>query len=426
MGIPRPDKSHVLSGSVRIALIVGIQAFLALVFWFGAARLATSRELGLAAALYTSLQFVNYLTGMGLTVMLARFGGGAGHNQDALFGWSIVCTSAASFIGTLGYLAIVASPSTDLLRGHAIGYLAFFLLTAGMSVGLLVDVRLIAGRSWRWLTIKNVLIGMVRLPLVLVHPIGNEALWLFALIAGPQAVFGVAGVFVLPSVMGGRVRLHRPEAWRHVVRFSATNWLAVLAIQAPTFVLPLIVALHVPASVNASFFLAFSIAVGVSLAPSAISLVVLVEGARSDLDFRHRSRQALMFAVSISTAALVGSALFFPIVTTVYGSAYQLAADILPVLIFACIPLSIAVIRLSEARLRYDHLTTVAITLTLGIGIVGLAVVLVPPWGAWGAVLAWVAGNSAAAVVGVVLGRVRWRSPPPIRKETPPQSSLGG
>ncbi|HEV8064339.1 MAG TPA: hypothetical protein VGP46_05885, partial [Acidimicrobiales bacterium] len=38
----QPKRSHVLGGSIRVALIIGLQAGLASIFWFEAARLANS------------------------------------------------------------------------------------------------------------------------------------------------------------------------------------------------------------------------------------------------------------------------------------------------------------------------------------------------------------------------------------------------
>jgi O-antigen/teichoic acid export membrane protein len=402
--------SHVLGGSVRVALIIGIQAILASAFWFEAARLANSKSLGTAAALYTSLQFVNYLTGMGVAVTLARYGGAAGRDEDAWFGWSIVYTCAASLVGTIIYLEIVASPATDLMRGSPTGYLLFFLLTATMSLGPLVDVRLIASRSWTWLMVKNLLIGLTRLPLAFLHPFHNEALWLFTLIAAPQAIFGALGVLALPRIMQGRVRLHLPSAWRQAMQFSLVNWLAVLSTNAPAFVIPLIVALHVKPSVNAAFFLASNIAAAMYLVPTSIAVVVLVEGARDAADFKRRARHALLLAVGVSVAALIGSIALAPLVTVVYGHAFRLTAEVLPVLLAACVPWSVAAIKLSEARLRHDHVTTVVISATIGVGIVTLGIVLVPILGPWGAVWAWVSGNVAASLIGSLLGWLRWRS----------------
>jgi O-antigen/teichoic acid export membrane protein len=417
-GPPQRSRWRFFTGPATVAAIVGLQALLASIFWFEGARITSSSTLGTAAALYASLMFVNYVTGMGVAYTLARFGGGAGRDQDAWFGWSIVYTSATSLLGTVIYLSVVSSPATNLIRGVG-GVALFFLLTAGMSLGPLVDVRLMASRSWGWLTLKNALIGLVRLPLALLHPMADEALWLFILIAAPQAVFSALYVFVLPGVMQGRISLHVPEAWRNALKFSFVNWLAVLATNAPAYALPLIVALRVRPSLNAAFFLASNLAVAVSLAPTAVSVVVLVEGSQDEEGFRQRARHALYVAVGISAVALVASVVLAPLVTIIYGKAFRLTAEILPVLLAACIPWSMAQIRLTEARLRHDHVTTVAITMTIGVGIVTLGALFVPMWGPWGAAFAWVGGNVAAALVGLAFGVARWQSVPLAEHQEP-------
>ncbi|HEV2361627.1 MAG TPA: hypothetical protein VGS21_07985, partial [Acidimicrobiales bacterium] len=168
-GIPPAKGSPMSGGAVKVAAIVGTQALLAGLFWVVAARVVSTSQLGTGAALYASLQFVNYLTGMGLTTTLARFGAQRGRESDRWFGWSVLVTSGASAIGTLAYLGLVSSSSTNLLRTGAGGYALFFALTAGTSIGLLVDVRLIAAQAWGWLTAKVVVIGLARFPLAFVH-----------------------------------------------------------------------------------------------------------------------------------------------------------------------------------------------------------------------------------------------------------------
>ena len=59
-------------------------------------------------------------------------------------------------------------------------------------------------------------------------------------------------------------------------------------------------------------------------------------------------------------------------------------------------------IALSYVRVRHDHFGTIAITVTLAVATIGLALLLVPREGIDGAAQAWIAGNVLAAVVAVV------------------------
>ncbi|HEV2361313.1 MAG TPA: hypothetical protein VGS21_06410, partial [Acidimicrobiales bacterium] len=241
-----------------------------------------------------------------------------------------------------------------------------------------------------------------------VHAPGNRAVWVLVVIAAPQALIGVLAALALPVAIGTGAGLRVPREWRPGVRFSFVNWIAVLATQAPLFVLPLIVALRVPAAQNAQFYLAWSLTAAVSLVPGAIAQVVLVEGSRNDHRFRQQAAKATSVAVRLSGLALAGSFVLALLITTLYGPGYRLTAEILPPLVAASVPWSIAAIRLSEARLRFDHVTTVAVTVCLGGGIIALGFALVVALGAKGAVIAWDAGNVLAAALAIALGRSRW------------------
>ena len=93
---------------------------------------------------------------------------------------------------------------------------------------------------------------------------------------------------------------------------------------------------------------------------------------------------------------------------TVLGS----VGDVLPGLMVAGMAWAIASVRLAEARIRKDQFATVAITATLGLGIVIPALLWVPDQGIDGALRAWWLGNGAAAVVAMSLHLRRRRGAP--------------
>ncbi len=76
MNLPGRDRlrsSLLLQGSAWILIALALQSVLGFAFWVGRlSRVASTAELGRASALYTGVQFVNYASGLGLTVALAR------------------------------------------------------------------------------------------------------------------------------------------------------------------------------------------------------------------------------------------------------------------------------------------------------------------------------------------------------------------
>jgi hypothetical protein len=281
-------------------------------------------------------------------------------------------------------------------------------------VGLLADVRLMAARRWRWLVGRYAIVGLLRLPLVLVDVGVAPDRWLFHLMLGPLALSGVLMVAVLPAIGAGSVRWRRPATLGPVARYAGVNWAATLASQAPQYVLPLVVANSVASSVNASFFLAWTVTGMVMLAPAAISQVLLVEGSHDpasgggdDADAGRRSRDALRFSLGLAVVAFVGGLVGGQVAAVAFGDGYDRLALFLPGLLVAGIPWAYTSVQLSEARLRRDQRTTIAITATLGLVVLVPALLLVPGRGAGAAIGSWVAGNVAAAVVAGLVARRR-------------------
>ncbi len=408
----RARASRVMQGSAWILIGLGTQAALGFAFWLLASRVATSAELGRASALFTAINFVNYASGLGLTVAMARFASTRSSEADALFGWAIVATVASSVICGASYLALVHTEATDMVTGGAAGWVLFCAYAAGTAVGLLVDVRLMAARRWGWLVGRLAVIGLVRLPLVPLDVSVPPDVWLYTLMLAPLALGGVLSVPLLPAIGAGGVSLRRPHQIGTVARYAGVNWFATLSSQAPQLVLPLVVAQSVPPGINASFFLAWTVTGLVFLAPAAISQVLLVEGSKEALEGTDggapsgsREREALAFSLLLASVAWVGSLAVGPVLAAVFGDGYARLGRLLPSLMLAGIPWAYTSVRLAEARIRRDQRATVAITATLGLAILVPVLVFVPDHGTLAATRAWLFGNLAGAIVALLVHR---------------------
>ena len=130
----RFDGSKIFSGSAWILVGIVVQAGFGFLFWLLASRVATASEVGRASALFTAIQFVNYASGMGLTVALARHATGTARADDDLFGWSIVATVVSSIVVGAGYLALVDTRATAMVTGNLTGWVVFCCYSAATSV----------------------------------------------------------------------------------------------------------------------------------------------------------------------------------------------------------------------------------------------------------------------------------------------------
>lgn len=400
-----PSHRQLITGSAVLVVGAAVQAIGGAVFWLIAANVDTKAVVGTGTALFTSVNFVTYVAGLGLPVSLARFAVGRNDDADTIFTWSMIATViAAGLIGAayLGFLTIAHPPSTEpLFQAGGIWPLAFVFAVVGAALSMIFDVRCMTIRKWNWVLGRITLVAVLRLPLVLwIKPDAEPQMWLFAWSVIPLAATGLIGAPLLNRLSGGRNRLGpKPRATSAMIRYSAVNFVSTIGYQAPYFALPVIVLAHVNADTNAAFYVAWGVVSTSCWVPYAIGQALLAEGGKEGHSIHNQVRTALLLAGGIMAVAAVAAYFGSGIITTVYGAQYHDAAKILPKMMFAGVPWAISSLYLTEARVLHRHGATVAITSSLTLAIVIPAVITVPESGISGAANAWLFGNLVGMVV---------------------------
>jgi O-antigen/teichoic acid export membrane protein len=399
---------HLITGSAVLVVGAAVQALGGSLFWLLAANIDPKPVVGTATALFTSINFVVYVAGLGLPVALARFAVGRSDDADTIFTWSILATIvAAAVIGGayLGFLAVVRPPSTEpLFHGGFIWKASFVVAVIGAALSMIFDVRCMTIRKWNWVLARISLVALARLPLVwIIRPGTEPQLWLFAWAVIPLAVTGLLGAPLVNRLSGGRLRLRpKPKATSAMIRYSAVNFVSTIGYQAPYFALPVIVLAHVDADTNAAFYVAWGVVSTSCWVPYAIGQALLAEGGKEGTAIQTQVRTALLLAIGIMTIGAVAAWFGSGLITTVYGAQYHDAARILPEMMLAGIPWAISSLYLTEARVLHRHLSTVLITLSLTLAIVFPALWMVPSRGIEGAAHAWLFGNLVGMVVAIL------------------------
>jgi O-antigen/teichoic acid export membrane protein len=375
------------------------------IFWLVAARLYPSTAVGNASALFTAVLFVNFLSNLGIPVLVARFGDEDRVDYDVLFTIALVVSAAGSAVAAVGYLLVVDAPSVEVLRRWGFGpaALVFAVLVIGASIAVLVDVRLMVARRWGAMLVRVAAVGLLRLPLLWFDWGVDEAVWLFLISMIPPAASGFVGLAALRRLESTRYRLRpRPRALDVAVRYAGVNYLATLAADGVRFALPVLVLVNVTPTANASFYVAWSVTMIAFLVPATIGQVLLVEAPRSDDRWAH-ARTAALLAGGLMALAAALVWLGTDLLVSLYGPGYQEGADILPRLMLAGVPWSVTSVALADARVRHDHVVTLAITVVLAASIIGPAVALVPSGGIATAADVWLSGHVIASIVAAVL-----------------------
>jgi O-antigen/teichoic acid export membrane protein len=197
---------NLLTGSVVLVAGAGIQALTGAIFWYAAAQLDRTDDVGAAAKLNTSVLFVTYLAGLGLPVALARYAANRDDDSDVTFTWAVLATVLAAVMFGLAYIAVIPSNAVDVLTDTSpiLGPALFAVLVAGSALSLIADVRFMTARRWNLVLVRITAVGLLRFPLLfLMRDHAHRAFALFVFAAGPVALTGAIAAVVGGGVAGG-------------------------------------------------------------------------------------------------------------------------------------------------------------------------------------------------------------------------------
>ena len=404
---------HLVSGSAWLITTVGVNAIGGLAFWLIAYRIDSADDVGVALGMFAAVMFTTFATSMGLPVAVGRFGHGDSPSAAALFRWALAYTAATSLLGTLVFRSVASEDVAGPLdrAGPLAGTALFFFLVAGMSFAALVDVRLMTLRRWGWLPARVLIVSIARLPLLFVRPIDDDALWLLLLSAGVPALSGFVGAALLCSWRPPWSSLRAIPDFSAIFRYSMVNYIGVLTLQAPQFVVPLIVLANVEPPEFAAFYVVWSATTIVILLPHVIGQALLAEGGRDPSHLEGKFRLALAVAVGLMMAIAIVGAGFPEVLTFAYGPKASGAVPLLDKFLLACVFWAVTSTCLNRARVRTDSVGTIVITVTMAMATLSLAVILTAQRGIEGTADAWLLGNALAACIAATT-LLRGRTPP--------------
>lgn len=384
--------AHVIRGSMYGVIAVGLNGLGGLVFWTVLARSELASTVGSAQQLFTAVLVVSYLTTLGLPVSVARFCTDASGRSAALFRRATAATAASSVVGALLLWAFagehVLAPLGSL--DAIVRLLVLAGATAGLSLAVLVEIRLIALRQWGWVLGRVAAVVLLRFPLLAVSG-GDRALWAFLLVAGLPALSGAVGAVALHHLEPHPALLDRVDrrAWR---RFGAVNYVGLLASQGPQFLIPLVVALSVDDAAFAPFYLAWGAAAFVFVVPHLLGQMLLAESSRPTPG-RGAVAVGAGLSVAVTAAATVASFGVAPALRGLLGPEYAATVPLLPWLIGAAVPWSLTCTTLAVARSRCDDRAVLGVTGAFAVVAIAGAMLGVAVDGIQGAAVGWFVAN---------------------------------
>jgi O-antigen/teichoic acid export membrane protein len=393
--------------SLSFSVSAGVASLGGFIYWLLVAHIASASTVGKAAALYSSVTFVNYVTGLGLPIAVARYAAGREREPSTLFNWAVVATALSSIAGIAVYFAIIPHQLralSALTVGGAIVILG--VMTAGISIGSVLDVRLISQQRRSWVVWRSAFIGVVRLPFLFLPGLGHSTIGIFAIAAGGPALCGF-GAWVIADLRDRQYAFPLrplPAETPAAIKYAMINGAGQLGVQSPAFALPVVVLLLVSPKENASFYVAWTIAQVVFIIVQSFGQGLLVEGNRSGR-LESQIRASLKFGLALAVVLALACAAGSKLIPTLYGSAYDPGARILPLLGVAAIPGAVFTTVLAATRVRHNHRRNLTLSLLFAVSVLAPAAILVHYFGILGAAEAWLIGNVITALASLVVLR---------------------
>lgn len=397
-------KGTVLRGSSALSASVLMVAVGGALFWAIAARVASSEDVGRVAALSSTMAFLVYLAALGLVPVVARYGSGNSRAERVVYNRASLVAITASTTGAVIISIVGAAADVETLQPveSAIGTFAFAVVAAGSAFTVLVEIHLLSQGRYRWIVGRAVLAAVVSVALVALGPIDGNPLALF--LAGP-GVAAASGLIVWTLSEGRHVDRFAirpvPDDVQTIVRYLSVSWTGSLVSKASPTALPLVVALSVSSDANASFFIAWNIALVMFVIIQNLGTTLLADGGRTSA-LEGQTRHALLLGIGVATLMVIVTQFGAPLVERVYGPSYADSVDVLRVLVLAALPLVFYAVAIAVAQVRHLARAMIGLPLVLTTSLY-LPLLVTGNITVMSAAVVWVVGVTIAGAAGIAI-----------------------
>ena len=352
-------------------------------FWALAARLYSKEDIGLAISLIGSIDFIILVSRFGLDQSLIRFL--PVKNEDSIFSTSIiVTTSAALLIGIIFLQGInIFAPKLSIIRNYYILYLLFLFC---LSIISLTTNTFIAMRKSRYYLIQNIVNCSKLILLYLLVPLG-----ILGIFNSVGISYILASLIAMSIIRKMGLKFKRPDKLflKESFRFSISNFIALLLMTAPNYLLPIMILSMLNAEESAHYFIAYSISSILIIIPSAFSMSLLVEGSHGES--MKENLQKTLIITYLSLGVGIGIIYIFgEKLLGIFGSSYVGAFELLKVISLSTLFIAICRIYISVSRVEKNVKSIVFLNLLIFILLISLSYIFANKFGLVGIGYAWV------------------------------------
>lgn len=386
----------------------GVSSALGFVFWIVATRLYTPEQVGIGAALISTMMTIGYFAQVNLGAVLHRFLPTAGQDAGRLIAKSyLIAGSLAVLIGA-GFAAGIGSVAAPLqvLRDSP-GAMALYVTAAAVwTVFALQDAALAGLRKSVLVPIENTIYAAAKIAavagfalLAMPAPGGIYFAWTLPLVPVVLAINWIIFARLLPE----RPDVGRAPDLKTVTRFLGWDYAGSLALAGAYGLAPLVVLTVAGAAANASFHLAWTFAYSIYLVGRSMSISLVAEGAADPARLRTLTADTICHAGVLVTGAVGAVLIGAPLLMMLFGPAYAVeGTTTLRVLAIACLPWTLTTIYAAVARARGRTFSVAVVHGAALVLFAGGALALVDAYGPAGVAAAWL-GAQSLVVTGIAV-----------------------
>jgi len=388
-------------------------ALFGFVFWIIAARLYTAEAVGVGSAILSAASLLTMLSSLGLGYGLIRFLKSSNNpanliNSSFTLTGLLALTAAGMFIIGLG----VWSPSLHIIRENPLFLVVFLAFVVVSVLTGLMDQAMMAERKAGFIFIRSLIFNVLRLSLPVLLAVFSQSFGIFGSWSAATFVALLVCLFLLlPRAQPGYHPFFKIDrkAVSEVLHFSFLNYLSDIFWFIPGLVLPIIVVNRSGAENNAYFYIAWTMSGILTMIPAAITTSLFAEGAHDEAQLKIHVRRSLKMVALLMIPAVILVWFMGHTFLHLFGGLYaENSATLLHWLAIAAFPLAINLFYFNIKRVQKKVKTIIFMTVLMTIIVVGAAYLLLPRFGINGVGIAWLAGQSAIALIVIMWDMRKW------------------
>ena len=383
-------------------------AILGFIFWIIAARLYSAEQVGLASATIASMGVVVSLSRLGLDMGLVRFLQQNGEKDISVINTVLTIGLISSVTAALVFIAGLGawSPALVFIRENPAYLIAFFVFCSASTLSVFTDYTCIAGRKAHFATARSLVFTILKIPLAielvgLLNEFGIFSSWGISLVVALL----VSMIFFLPRSRPGYRFFFtiKKQVVRDMMRFAFANYVASFLWSAPAMVFPIIVLNLIGAESNAFFYIAWAISSVLTTVSNDTSTSLFAEGSFDEAQLKANIKRSLKMTGVLLLPSVILVLVLADKLLLLFGGTYSTSATaLLRILALASIPTAVNTIFMAIKRVQKDLKVLTSLTAFVAVVTLVLAFMLIPRMGIEGVGIAWLVGQTAAALVVLV------------------------